>query len=405
MYKKMKKIIISAVAFLMAISGYSQTGDYDNGVVSMAGREGFSIQSADGGFVFKPYLLVQTAGRFNWYDDEGLDKAYNQDNIANSGFAIPYAVLGFNGKAFKRVSYNLSINAAASGAGILQQAWFDVSVNRAAAFRVGKFKTPFSHACLTTLGESLMPQMPVSLASQVIMPYSLNAVTPSIATGFDLGAQIHGLFGKFGYEAGIFNGTGSGSNSATKTASDDYHIPSMLYAGRISYMPKGVMPSTQGTPRLLNDDKILLALSASVNVESENESTNDFRAGMEFAWLHNRLYLGCELCYMHVGFTDRMKIDDTFGYLGGYAQAGYFVTDRLQVAARMDIYDRNGLDAHGFLDIPSIGINYFATGCNLKLSLMYQYTARQNHDTQLDRDIDNLGLATHSAVVMLQYAF
>ena len=34
---------------------------------------------------------------------------------------------------------------------------------------------------------------------------------------------------------------------------------------------------------------------------------------------------------------------------------------------------------------------------------MYQYIARTGHDTQLDRDNDNLGLATHSATVMLQY--
>lgn len=404
----MKKIIIAfslaALATIPAVA-QEQSDDYENGVVSMAGREGFAIQSTNGDFVFKPYLLVQTTGNYNWYDDEGLDKAYNQDNIANSGFAIPYAVLGFNGKAFKKVTYNLSINAAASGANILQQAWFDVAVNKAVAFRVGKFKTPFSHAYLTTLGESLMPKVPLSLTSSVILPYSLNAVTPNIATGFDLGAEIHGLFGKFGYEAGIFNGTGSSNNSASKTFSDDYHIPSMLYAGRLSFMPKGVMPSTQGTPKLLNQDKLLFAISSSVNVESENESTNDFRAGFEFAWLHNKLYIGGEFYYLQMGFTDRMKIDERYKYLGGYAQIGYFLTDKLQASARLDMYDRNGLDANGYLDIPSLGFNYFITGCNLKVSAMYQFAGRNNHDTQLDRDVDNLGLATHSAVVMLQYSF
>ena len=75
----------------------------ENGIVSFAGREGFSIATPDGDFVFKPYLLVQSAAHFNWYDDEGLDKAYNQDNVANSGFSIPYAVLGFTGKAFGKV--------------------------------------------------------------------------------------------------------------------------------------------------------------------------------------------------------------------------------------------------------------------------------------------------------------
>ena len=165
----------------------------ENGVVSLAGKEGFSIATKKGDFVFKPYMLVQTSASVNYYDDEGLDPAYNQDNVHNSGFAVPYAILGFTGKAFDRLTFNLSINAAGSGAGILQQAWFDVKVREAFAIRVGKFKTPFSHAYLTTLGESLMPTLPVSLTSSVIMPYVLNAVTPNIGLGFDLGVEIHGL--------------------------------------------------------------------------------------------------------------------------------------------------------------------------------------------------------------------
>jgi len=55
--------------------------------------------------------------------------------------------------------------------------------------------------------------------------------------------------------------------------------------------------------------------------------------------------------------------------------------------------------------MPAVGMNYFFKGCNLKLQAMYQYIARTGHETQLDRDNDNLGLATHSATVMLQYTF
>lgn len=402
-----KLIILAALAAMMPLSAMAQhEEDMENGVVSLAGREGFTIASKKGDFVFKPYLLVQTSANFNWYDDEGLDKAYNQDNIANSGFSVPYAVLGFTGKAFGKVSFNLSINAAASGGALLQQAWFDVQFKKQLALRVGKFKTPFSHAYLTTLGETLLPQLPISLTSPVIMPYSLNAVTPNIGTGFDLGVELHGLVGeKFGYEVGLFNGTGISVNTASKTMSDDWHIPSLLYAGRLTYMPKGVMPATQGNPNRLNEDKILFGLSGSINVESENESTNDTRVGLEFAMLKNKLYLAAEAYYMNVGFTERQKIDETYHYLGGYVQGGYFVAPRWQVAARYDFFNRNGADDDGFLNIPAVGVNYFFKGCNLKLQAMYQYVARWGHDTQLDRDNDNLGLATHSATVLLQYTF
>ena len=383
-----------------------QEADTENGVVSLAGREGFTIGTKKGDFVFKPYLLVQTSGRFNYYDDKGLDKAYNQDNVANSGFAIPYAVLGFTGKAFDKVTFNLSINAAATGGALLQQAWFDVQLSKQLAVRAGKFKTPFTHAYLTTLGETLLPSLPVSLTSSVIIPHTLNAVTPNIGTGFDLGIELHGLLaGKYGYQVGLFNGTGTSVNTASKTFSDDWHIPSLLYAGRFTYMPKGIMPSTQGNPNRLKEDKILFGVSASMNVESENESTNDFRSGLEFAMLKNRLYLAAEMYYMHLGFTNRMKISESFDFLGGYVQGGYFVAPQVQAALRYDFFNRNGLDKNGFLNMPAVGLNYFFKDCNLKLQAMYQFIARTGHDTQLDRDNDDLGLAKHSACVMLQYTF
>ena len=110
------KILAAAI---FAIMPYTAAAQYDvnteNGIVSLANRDGFSIKSKNGDFIFKPYLLVQASANINYYDDEGLDKAYNQDNIANSGFSIPYAILGFTGKAFGKVTFNLSINAATTG--------------------------------------------------------------------------------------------------------------------------------------------------------------------------------------------------------------------------------------------------------------------------------------------------
>ena len=373
----------------------------DNGVIPIADDRGFTLQSNDGNFVFKPYLFMQTTANFKYYDDEGLDKAYNQDNVANSGFAIPYAIIGFTGKAFGKIDYNVCVNAAASGGNILQQAWIDYAVCPELRFRAGKFKTPFTHAYLTTLGETLFPSLPTSLTAVAILPYSLNAVTPGIGTGFDLGVEIHGFVAnKFGYQVGLWNGTGSAQNGATKTISDDLHIPSLLYAGRLTFQPKGAMPMTQGNPKLLHEDKMLIGLSANYNVESENESTNDFRAGVEFAMLKNRWYVGAEAYYMHIGFTKRQKVDESFNYWGGYAQVGYFVHPRWQ-----DFYDRNGSSKDGFLNMPAATVNFFIPKTNIKLSAMYQYIGRTGHETQLDRDIDDLGICTQTAQVMLQYAF
>ena len=119
----------------------------DNGIVSLADKKGFRFETRKGDFLFKPYLLVQTSANLNYYHSEGIELA-DEDHIANSGFSIPNAILGFTGKAFGRVTFNLSINAAQSGGALLQQAWIDFAVRDALRFRVGKFKTPFSHAYL-----------------------------------------------------------------------------------------------------------------------------------------------------------------------------------------------------------------------------------------------------------------
>lgn len=403
----MKKFLLMAlVAMLPAATFAQEEEDTENGVVSVAGKEGFKITTKKGDFVFKPYMMVQASGNFNYYDDEGLDKAYNQDNVANSGFAIPYAIIGFTGKAFDKVSYNVSVNAAGSGGNILQQAWFDVKFKEQLALKVGKMKTPFAHGFQTTLGYTLMPSVPTSLTAAVILPHSLNAVTPSMNTGWDIGVELHGLLAKkFGYEVGLFNGTGGGVNGATKTFSDDWHIPSLLYAARFTFMPKGVMPNIQGDPNRLNEDKMLFGFSVSENVESESESTNDFRAGAEFSMLKDRWYVGAEAYYMHVGFTKRQKIDETYNYWGAYAQVGYFLTPQWQLAARYDFMDRNGTDAKGLLNMPAVGVNYFVPNTNLKVQAMYQYIGRTGHATQLDRDNDDLGLAMHTAKIQLQYTF
>ena len=403
---------LSIALLMLALNSQAQQIDMDNGVLGIADDRGFTLQSKDGRFVFTPYLFLQTRGQLNYYDDEGLDKAYNQDNVANSGFAVPYAILGFTGKTFGCLDYNLSINAAATGANVLQQAWIDYSISPAARFRAGKFKTPFTHAYLTTLGETLFPMLPTSLTTSAIMPHTLNAVNPQIGTGFDLGVEFHGQARLkpttqwlMGYEVGLWNGSGSVVNGASKTFSDDWHIPSLLYAGRLTFMPWGSMPMTQGNSRMLKGRHMQFGVSGGLNVESESESTNDARLGAEFSMLYNRWYVGAEAYWMHVGFTSRQKIDSKFNYWGAYGQVGYFLLPTLQMGLRYDFMDRNSSSKDGFLNMPAFVCNYYIPKVHLKLSAMYQFTGRYGHDTQLDRDNDDLGISTHHASLQVQFSF
>ena len=411
LYTKAITIITVAAAFAFNQHMQAQTTDIDDKYVEsdgvpLAGKKGFSFSTKAGDFLFKPYALIQATGNFNYYDDEGLNLA-EVDNVANSGFAIPNAIIGFSGKAFGIVTFNFALNAAKSGGELLQQAWFDVNFKESLRLRAGKFKTPFQHGYLTTLGQTLFPALPSSMTTPVRTNLSLDAVQPSIYTGFDIGVQLHGTIkNRYGYEVGIFNGSGIGVNTATVGTSDDHRwLPSLLYAARLSYMPKGEMPTHQGDPGDLHNDKMILALSGSLKVEGNSESSNDFRGGVEFAWIKDRLYLAAEAYLLNMQWTKRMQRSGSFTSWGAYAQAGYFITDKFQLAGRYDFFDRNGVDVAGFLNMPAVGFNYFFVNCNLKLQAMYQYIGKWGHDTQLERDNDDMGMAYHSATVMLQYTF
>ncbi len=377
-----------------------------NGIMSMSGKKGVSFETPAGDFLFKPYSLIQTSAKFNYYDSEGIDLA-DQDRVANTGFEIPNAIIGFSGRAFRIVNFNIALNAAKGGGALLQQAWFDVRISEGFRVRAGKFKTPYTQAYLVNLGETLFPVLPTSLTAPVVINQSINAVNPQFATGFDLGVQFHGLFGdgRWEYRAGVFNGTGIEVNGAKNTVSDDLNIPSLLYAGRLAWTPRGAIPAHQGDPDDLRSDKLLFAVSGSYNVEANYESSNDLRLGAEFVWLKNRLYLAAEAYAMQMKFTQRQQIAQPYWFWGGYVEAGYFVTPKLQPAVRYDFMDRNSTSEKGFLDMPAVGLNWYAYRSNLKLQAMYQYTGRWGHANQDSRDRDDLGLPMHAVTVMLQFSF
>jgi len=194
------KLILGAFCLTSTLSGIAQTQEeqkdidkyIESDVISLVDRAGFSWQTSKGDFKLKPYMLIFTRGEYNYVDDEGLNIA-EVDNVINTGFGIPKAVLGFAGTAFGKITYNFALDAAASGGALLNQAWFDINMKDEFRLRVGKFKTPMNRAYQVRLGQSLMPVLPSNLSTQVNVPYSLNSVNPVMATGFDIGVMAHGL--------------------------------------------------------------------------------------------------------------------------------------------------------------------------------------------------------------------
>jgi len=409
--KPAKRTALAGLILLFSVTLFGQEKSpdidkyIDNGLISLADKDGITWQTKKGDFLFKPYTLVQTRGIFNYYDDEGLSLD-EEDNVLNSGFEIPYALLGFAGKAFDRITFNVALNAATTGSALLNQAWFDINLKDELRFRIGKFKTPFNQAYLVQNGQTLFPLLPASLTTRVNLPYDINSVNPVISTGFDVGVEMHGILqDRFGYQLGIFNGTGISVNTATNSFSDENGLPSLLYAARMVYMPYGSMPDYQGDPNQLNEKHMLVGLSGSYNVEANYESSNDLRAGFEFALLSKRWYISAEGYLLSMDFVERQQQSPVYTFWGGYTQAGYFVSSKLQPAVRIDVLDRNSVDEKGILYLPALCLNYYMAGHNLKLQAMYQFMGKAGHNSTAEANDDDNSLSEHQVCIQFQFAF
>ena len=376
----------------------------ESNVISIADRSGFKWQSKRGDFLFHPFVLVQSRFNLEVVDDEGLNLA-DPDNVVDLGFGIPAALLGIAGKAFDRLSFNLTLNGACAGkACLLNQAWLEGNVSDAFRIRLGKFKTPMHWTNQVRIGQTLTPTKPTSLSTPVNVPFDINAANPAFQTGFDLGLMAHGLVGNvFGYQVGIFNGEGIGVNMPKSTLSDDSNIPALLYAARLAVTPFGAMPLREGGPSLDENTKLLLAASVSYNVEANAESSNDFRGGVELGLASGGLYWGTEAYWMHLNFVERLEDSPSYLFFGAYSQLGYLFDIGIEPLVRMELFDRNSVDVDGILLMPAAGINYYMFGQNLKLQALYQYLARAGHADDFQRNDDDNGMSEHTFVLQVQF--
>jgi hypothetical protein len=348
--------------------------------------------------------LVQAYAQTNYVDNRWLALT-DQDNVRAVGFGTSNAILGIAGKGFERVTFNLALNAACAGPCLLNQAWMDLHVSDALRFRVGRFKAPSHWAVQVRVGQTLFPRLPASLLARVNLPFGLNSVTPNMALGFDTGLMMHGVLAKrFEYQLGLFNGEGAGVNLPNSTLADDSGVPGLLYAARFAYYPLGPMRPEETATVGAGPARMLLAASGSYNVEANSESSNDLRSGIEAALRVGRLYVGAEAYALRMAFVERQRGISARTFVGGYAQLGINAGKNLEPIARFEIFDRNSLSSRGVLLIPSVGLNYYLSEQNLKLSAVYQGLVRARYRTDLEAHQDDNALYDHSGLVQLQFA-
>jgi len=127
----------------------------------------------------------------------------------------------------------------------IRQAWMDLGFSEAVALRAGQYKKPFSLIQLTSsskipmiernvrirgLSDAIATADPGGVLSEFRGAALLGEEQLLLETlgydSYDMGASLHGTLGSFGYEAGVFNGTGS-------DRADENGVKS--FAGRVTY--------------------------------------------------------------------------------------------------------------------------------------------------------------------------
>ncbi|MGH7598029.1 MAG: OprO/OprP family phosphate-selective porin [bacterium] len=159
--------------------------------VLAAGKDGFSLKSADGKFQLKLRGYVQTDGRFFLADDE--------KRFVNT-FLMRRIRPIFEGTLDKNFDFYLMLDF--SGTAVIQDAYVDFHYWPQARLRLGKLKAPFGLERLQS-GANLL--------------FAERALPANLGPNRDVGVQLHGELAKgaITYVAGIFNGVADGASADT----------------------------------------------------------------------------------------------------------------------------------------------------------------------------------------------
>jgi len=273
-------------------------------------NRGFIIQSEDGLWQLKITGYLRPVFTYRSWE---VDTASGTDDDSESWFRMVNTYVLFAGQlGSKNVKYGFGYDFTREPN--LLDAYIDLIAAPEFGVRLGQAYTFFSRSDSTST--SLLQFVSRDIATSMFNPSR------------DLGIMPHGTFmdGKVEYQVGLYNG---GGVNTTSNADDKF-----LFVGRLAYMPFGAMALGEGAVKPFEHTLMTVGAKMMSNRMNYNADTDTYtdRAdfGLEFALGWQSLFAQAEF---FVG-TDEPKAGEDTDRTGFYAQAGYFVTPKLEVAAR-----------------------------------------------------------------------
>ena len=203
-----------------------------------AGKDGFSLKSADGNFLLRVRGYVQLDGRF-FFDDE--------QKPAIDTFTLRRVRPIFEGTVYKIFDFRIMPDFG-GGQTVLQDAYMEARLSPAFKVRAGKFKPPVGLERLQSGADLLFVErgLPTNLV-------------PNRDLGIQLGGDLAG--GIATYAVGVFNGVLDGGNADADT-NDDKDLAARVFlqpfikgTGALKNLGFGIAASTgdqKGTPTAPN---------------------------------------------------------------------------------------------------------------------------------------------------------
>ena len=328
-------------------------------------RDGFDAKDVyDGGFYIRSkdnrYSLNINGFAQARYTLLAPDKGDSRNN-----FDVALARLAFSGTIFDpKVSYFFQFEGTTFGNNNRESMldwWMKYDFSDYAKVQAGRFILPYSRQFYTHPGNLLFTDL-----SEADYAFNLQRA---------VGANLSGKIGKLSYHAVVTN-----SIRALDAGGQQNRGAEVAWQGRLEYDVLDPYGYLESSPTPATAPQLSLGIAAAFNPVDDGSGFQNVMPGdrttnvtIDGGFRYQGLSFQAAGYYRRNQFERMSKIGHDWGY---YGQLGYYLTERLELAARVggvDFQFANNPRTRGDVREYTTGVNYYLYGHNVKLQIDYSF--------------------------------
>ena len=337
----------------------------DFGYVAGTRKKGFAAEDVyDNGF-----FIRSKDGRYSVNLNGFLQARYTMtapnEGKSRNNFDVALARLAFSGNVFDpKVKYFFQYEATTFGNSnnaTMLDWWMQYSHSQYLNVQAGRFILPYSRQFYTHPGNLLFPDLSVA-------DYAFNLQRA-------VGANVSGKVGKLSYHGVVTNSIRALDAGGQQNAGGE-----VAWQGRLEYDLLDAYGYLESSPTPALSPQLSIGIAAAFNPVDDPSGFQNVRRG------DRTTNVTVDGGFRYLGFTAQAAgyfrrnnyehRDETGHDWGYYGQLGYYLTDKLELAARVsgvDFQFANYVRTAGDVREYTAGLNYYLYGHNVKLQMDYSY--------------------------------